>query len=188
MEIAATALPEVLILTPRRFGDTRGWFSEVYNRRVLAEHGIGIDFVQDNHSYSAPVGTLRGLHFQTPPHVQAKLVRVVRGRVLDIAVDIRHGSPTFGRHVMVELSADDGRMILVPHGFAHAFLTLEPDCEFVYKVDNYYAPGHAKGVAFDDPDLAIPWPIPAERLTLSEADRNQPRLRDLPEYFPYPRS
>jgi dTDP-4-dehydrorhamnose 3,5-epimerase len=186
MDIQATAIPDVKIITPARFGDHRGFFSEVYNRRALAEAGIDITFVQDNQSYSAERGTLRGLHFQRPPATQSKLLRVLRGAVLDVAVDCRVGSPTFGRHVMVELTAARGDQILCPKGFAHATLTMEPDSEITYKVDAYYAPDHDLGVRWDDPDLAIDWPIPAEQLILSDKDRALPLFRDLPAVFTYP--
>jgi len=186
MEIKATAIPEVKIVTPARFGDHRGFFAEVYNRRALAEAGIDVEFVQDNHSYSAERGTLRGLHFQRPPATQTKLLRVLRGAVVDVAVDCRVGSPTYGRHVMVELSAAAGNQILCPKGFAHATLTMEPDTEITYKVDAYYAPKSDLGVRFDDPDLAIPWPIPFDLLVLSDKDRNLPWFRDLPTVFTYP--
>ena len=186
MEIKATAIPEVKIVTPARFGDHRGFFAEVYNRRALAEAGIDVEFVQDNHSYSAERGTLRGLHFQRPPATQTKLLRVVRGAVADVAVDCRAGSPTFGQHVIVELSAARGDQILCPKGFAHATLTLEPDTEITYKVDAYYAPDHDLGVRFDDPDLAIDWPIPRDQLVLSDRDRALPWFRDLPPVFTYP--
>jgi dTDP-4-dehydrorhamnose 3,5-epimerase len=186
MDVQATAIPEVKIITPRRFGDHRGFFAEVYNRRALAAVGIDIEFVQDNQAYSAAAGTLRGLHFQKPPAAQTKLLRAVRGRVVDVAVDLRSGSPTFGRHVMVELSAAAGNQILCPKGFAHAILTLEPDTEVTYKVDAYFAPELDTGVRFDDPDLAIPWPLPREQIILSDKDRSLPWLRDLPAIFSYP--
>jgi dTDP-4-dehydrorhamnose 3,5-epimerase len=186
MDVRATAIPEVKVITPRRFGDHRGFFAEVYNRRNLAAAGIDIEFVQDNQAYSAAPGTLRGLHFQKPPAAQTKLLRVVRGRVVDVAVDLRRGSPTFGRHVMVELSAEAGNQILCPKGFAHGILTLEPDTEVTYKVDAYFAPDLDTGVRFDDPDLAIAWPIPVEQIILSDKDRSLPWLRDLPAIFPYP--
>jgi dTDP-4-dehydrorhamnose 3,5-epimerase len=175
MDIQATDIPEVKVIRPARHGDHRGYFSEVYNRRALAEAGVDLDFVQDNQSLSKEPYTLRGLHFQAPPAAQTKLLRVLRGSVLDIAVDCRIGSPTFGRHVVVEL-----------RGFAHGTLTLEPDTEITYKVDAYYAPDLEFGVRCDDPDLAIEWPIPIERLVLSSKDRNLPRFRDLPKVFTYP--
>jgi dTDP-4-dehydrorhamnose 3,5-epimerase len=186
MDIQATAIPEVKVITPARFGDRRGFFSEVYNRRALAEAGIDIVFVQDNHSYSAGRGTLRGLHLQGPPASQTKLVRVLRGAVVDVTVDCRVGSPTFGRHVMVELSAAAGNQVLCPQGFAHGTLTMAPDTEVIYKVDAYYAPERDVGIRFDDPDLAIPWPIPSDLLVLSSKDRRLPRFRDLPAVFTWP--
>ena len=186
MDIQATAIPDVKLITPARYGDHRGFFSEVYNRRALAEAGIDVEFVQDNHSFSAQRGTLRGLHFQRPPAAQTKLLRVLRGSVVDVAVDCRLGSPSFGEHVMVELSAAAGNQILCPKGFAHATLTTAPDTEITYKVDAYYAPNRDLGVRFDDPDLAIPWPIPKSQLVLSDKDRNLPWFRDLPAVFSYP--
>jgi dTDP-4-dehydrorhamnose 3,5-epimerase len=185
MDIRATAIPDVKIITPARFGDHRGYFAEVYNRRALAEAGIDIDFVQDNQSYSAERGTLRGLHFQRPPATQTKVLRVLRGTVVDVSVDCRVGSPTFGQHVMVELAAARGDQILCPKGFAHATLTMEPDSEITYKVDAYYAPDHDLGVRWDDPDLAIDWPIPVDELVLSAKDRALPWFRDLPTVFTY---
>ncbi len=181
--VEATAIPDVKIITPKKFGDHRGFFSEVYNRQAFAEAGIALDFIQDNHSLSAQVGTLRGLHFQSAPFAQDKLVRVPRGRILDVAVDIRKSSPTFGRHVAVELSAGNWRQLLVPTGFAHGFVTLEPDTEVMYKVTNYYSAGNDLGLAWDDADLAIAWPLPPGGAVLSDKDRKHPRLRDLPAIF-----
>ncbi len=186
MNIETTAIPEVKIVLPARYGDHRGFFSEAYNRQALAEAGIEAEFVQDNHSYSIARGTMRGLHLQAPPATQTKLLRVLRGSVANVAVDCRRGSPTYGRHVMVELSAALGNQLLCPKGFAHGTLTLEPDTEITYKVDAYYAPDLDLGVRFDDPDLAIPWPIPPERIVLSDKDRHLPRFRDLPAVFSYP--
>jgi dTDP-4-dehydrorhamnose 3,5-epimerase len=185
MDICPTAIPDVKLITLVRHGDHRGFFSEVYNKRALAKAGIDIDFVQDNQTYSAQAGTLRGLHVQSPPCAQAKLVRVLRGAVVDVAVDLRLGSATFGRHVMVELTAEGWSQILVPRGFAHGVLTLAPDTELAYKVDAYFSAPHDRGVRWDDPDLAIPWPLPSKRVVLSEKDRAQPLLRDLPPYFGY---
>ncbi|MDB5510837.1 MAG: dTDP-4-dehydrorhamnose 3,5-epimerase [Enterovirga sp.] len=175
----------VTLITPRRLGDERGWFSETYSRKALAERGIGEEFVQDNQSLSRPTGTLRGLHFQTPPYAQAKLVRCLRGRIMDYAVDVRRGSPTYGRWIAAELSAETGAQLYVPVGFAHAFLTLEPDCEVAYKVTAYYAPECDGGIAFDDPDIGIDWPIPADRLLLSPKDRTLPRLSEWESPFAY---
>lgn len=181
--IEPTAIEAVKIIAPRRFGDMRGFFSEVWSRRAFREAGLDLDFVQDNHSLSASRGTLRGLHFQSAPFAQDKLVRVPRGRILDVAVDLRQSSPTYGQHVAVELSAENWLQLLVPAGFAHGFCTLEPDTEVVYKVTADYAPANDHGLAFDDPDLGIAWPFPADAVTLSDKDRRHPRLADLPAYF-----
>jgi dTDP-4-dehydrorhamnose 3,5-epimerase len=178
MKITETDLPGVLILEPRRFGDDRGWFMESWNRETLRGHGIEIDFVQDNHSYSAPQGTVRGLHYQSPPHAQAKLVRVARGTVRDVAVDVRGGSATYGRHVAVDLSAENGRQLLVPVGFLHGFATLTPDVELLYKCSDVYAPDCDGAVAWDDPDLGIDWGIDPATATLSDKDRAAPRFAD----------
>lgn len=183
MLVEISAIPEVKIITPKRLGDRRGFFSEVYARKAFAAAGIDLDFVQDNHSRSREVGTIRGLHFQAPPFAQVKLVRVARGRILDVAVDLRRSSPTFGRHVAVELSEENWRQLLVPIGFAHGFCTLEPDTEVLYKVTNDYAPAHDFGVAFDDPTLAIAWPVETEKAILSDRDRRLPRLADCPPAF-----
>ncbi|MGR3592241.1 MAG: dTDP-4-dehydrorhamnose 3,5-epimerase [Limimaricola soesokkakensis] len=171
MNITETALPGVLILEPRRFGDERGWFMESWNRETLRGHGIDIDFVQDNHSYSGPKGTVRGLHYQSPPHAQAKLVRVARGMVRDVAVDVRRGSETYGRWVAVDLSAENGRQLLVPRGFLHGFATLTPDVELLYKCSDVFAPNCDGAVAWNDPDLDIDWGIDPTTATLSEKDR-----------------
>jgi dTDP-4-dehydrorhamnose 3,5-epimerase len=181
--VEATAISGVKIITPKKFGDHRGFFSEVYNRKAFVEAGIALEFIQDNHSLSAPVGTLRGLHFQSPPFAQDKLVRVTRGRILDVAVDLRKSSPTYGQHVAVELSAENWRQLLIPIGFAHGFVTLEPDTEVIYKVTNYYSAANDLGLAWDDPDLGIAWPVPPGGVTLSDKDTKHPRLRDLPEIF-----
>lgn len=182
MQVQTTRLPGVLIIEPARFGDARGFFSESWNRRRMAEHGIEIDFVQDNHSLSLETGTLRGLHFQTPPHAQAKLVRCGRGALLDVAVDIRHGSPTFGHWLGVELSFENGRQLLIPEGFLHGFVTRQPETEIVYKCSDYYAPDCDAAVRFDDPDLGIDWGLGGPPI-LSEKDAAAPRLRDLPAHF-----
>ena len=183
MQISESRISDVKILIPEKYGDHRGFFSEVYNKWVLAEAGIDIDFVQDNHSLSAEKGTVRGLHFQTPPFAQDKLVRVVRGAVFDVAVDLRRESPTYGQHVNVVLSAEAWNQILVPIGFAHGFMTLEPDTEVVYKVSNYYAPDHDKGLLWSDPDLAIPWPQGAGTAILSPKDGNLPKLAEIDSPF-----
>jgi dTDP-4-dehydrorhamnose 3,5-epimerase len=181
--VEAAAIPDVKVVTPQRLGDRRGFFSEVYNRRDFAAVGLDYEFVQDNHSLSGEAGTIRGLHFQRPPFAQVKLVRVVRGRILDVAVDIRRRSPTYGRHVAIELSAENWRQLLIPVGFLHGFCTLEPNVEVVYKVTNYYSAEHDGGVAWNDPDLAIAWPPLAARAILSQKDASQPRLSELPVYF-----
>ncbi|PVA05210.1 dTDP-4-dehydrorhamnose 3,5-epimerase [Thalassorhabdomicrobium marinisediminis] len=185
MHLEPTLLPDVIILTPARFGDHRGFFSESWSRRAMAEHGLDLDFVQDNHSLSAAAGTVRGLHFQTPPHAQDKLVRCGRGALLDVAVDIRHGSPTFGRHVAVELSAENGRQLLVPKGFAHGFVTLQPETEIIYKCTDYYAPDCDAGLRWNDPALGIEWGLSALDAILSDKDQTAPLLADLPVYFTY---
>lgn len=181
MEVTRTQLPEVRLVRPVRHGDHRGYFAETWNRARFRDHGIDLDFVQDNQSRSAAAGTLRGLHIQRPPFMQAKLVRVLRGRIYDVAVDIRRGSPTFGRHVGIELTADGLEELLVPRGFLHGFVTLEPDTEVFYKVDNLYAPDHDTGVIWNDPELAIDWPLPAgvSAPTLSEKDQKLPRFDEL---------
>jgi len=178
-------LHDIILLSPPRFHDERGFFSETYNAADLRAIGITDPFVQDNHSLSLAKGTIRGLHFQIPPRAQGKLVRVVRGAILDVAVDIRHNSPTFGQHVAVELSAENWNQLWIPPGFAHGFCTLEPCTEVLYKVTDYYSPAHDRGLAFDDPDLGIPWPVRPEDAILSEKDRSHPPLRDLPTYFEY---
>ena len=183
MQFEDTAIPDVKIVSPKRHGDARGFFSEVYKLSDWRAQGLDLVFVQDNHSYSATVGTLRGLHFQAPPFAQHKIVRVARGRILDVAVDIRRSSPTFGRHVAVELSRDNWRQLLVPVGFAHGFLTLEPDTEVIYKVTAEYSTTHDHGVVWDDPDLGIVWPLRDGAPLLSEKDRKWPRLCDLSETF-----
>jgi dTDP-4-dehydrorhamnose 3,5-epimerase len=173
-----------LIKTPR-FADSRGFFSEVYNKRAFSAAGIDVTFVQDNHSLSVAKGTVRGLHFQIPPFAQAKLVRVIRGAIFDVAVDLRRGSPSYGRHISAVLSAKDSQLLFLPIGFAHGFCTLEPNTEVVYKVSDYYAPDHDRGMLWNDPDLAIDWPVGEDAAILSEKDRNLPRFKDLPEIFPY---
>lgn len=182
MQVLTTELPGVLIIEPDRFGDTRGFFSESWNRRRMAGHGVEIDFVQDNHSMSVEPGTLRGLHFQTPPHAQAKLVRCGRGAFMDVVADIRHGSPTFGRWLGVDLSFENGRQLLVPEGFLHGFVTRQPETEIVYKCSDYYAPDCDAAVRYDDPDLAIDWGLDGPPI-LSDKDAAAPRLCDLPAYF-----
>ncbi|MCS7268245.1 MAG: dTDP-4-dehydrorhamnose 3,5-epimerase [Geminicoccaceae bacterium] len=177
MQVIPAAIPEVRLVRPLRHTDPRGWFSEIWNRRAFREAGLDFDFVQDNLARSHAAGTLRGLHFQLPPAAQTKLVRVVSGRILDVAVDLRAGSPFFKRHVAVELSAEDGAWLLVPKGFAHGYLVLEPATEVLYKVDAPFDPAREAGISWNDPELAIPWPI--REPILSERDRRLPRLREL---------
>lgn len=183
MNVVPLDIPDVKLITPKRFGDHRGFFSEVYNARTFADAGIDIEFVQDNHAFSREAGTLRGLHFQKPPHAQAKLVRVTRGRIYDVAVDIRRESATYGRHVGVELSAGNWSQLLVPAGFAHGYCTLEPDTEVLYKVDAYYAPEHDAGILWSDPALAISWPVAADKAQLSDKDLRLPLFKDVGPAF-----
>lgn len=175
-EIRPTSLDGVLEIVPVRFGDARGFFSETYNASRLAKAGIDLAFVQDNHSLSARRGVLRGLHYQLPPHAQDKLVRVVRGAIFDVAVDIRKGSPTFAKWVGVELSAEKWNQLLVPKGFAHGFVTLTENTEVVYKVTDYYSPEQDRSIRYDDPDIAINWPVTDGELQLSDKDMAAPRL------------
>jgi dTDP-4-dehydrorhamnose 3,5-epimerase len=177
------SIPDIILIEPLRHSDERGWFAEIYNADMWRKGGVGDTFVQDNESLSRAVGTLRGLHFQAPPFAQAKLVRCTAGAVFDVAVDIRRGSPTFGRHVGVELSAGSGRQVYVPAGFAHGFCTLEPDTVIQYKVSSPYDPASEKGVAWNDPALSIPWPLAGRPPILSPRDTDQPLLGDLPVYF-----
>ncbi len=183
MDIEETSIGSVKLLTPVKHGDSRGFFSETYNQQRLFDAGIDLNFVQDNHSLSGPAGTVRGLHFQAPPYAQDKLVRVLRGSIYDVAVDIRRGSPTFGEHVGVTLSADAWTQILVPMGFAHGFCTLEPDTEVIYKVSNYYAPDHDFGIHWQDPALAIDWPIGESAAILSDKDQLLPPLGEIEAPF-----
>jgi dTDP-4-dehydrorhamnose 3,5-epimerase len=183
VNVIETEIPDIKILSPERFGDHRGFFSETYNRRALAEAGLELDFVQDNDSVSAERGTVRGLHFQIPPFAQHKLVRVVRGAILDVAVDLRRGSPTRGRHVAVQISAEEWNQVFVPAGFAHGFCTLKPDTHIVYKVTSHYSPQHDKGLLWSDPALGIQWPVSAAEAVLSQRDTQWPRLAELPDYF-----
>lgn len=179
------AIPNVFVFTPKRFGDERGFFQETFNRALLDPMTGPVDWVQDNHSLSRSKGTVRGLHFQTPPFAQNKLVRCIRGSVLDISVDIRHGSPTFGQHVSAKLTASGGEQIFVPNGFAHGFVTLEEDCEVVYKVSNYYSVTHDQRLRWNDPALRIEWGVKEKDATLSAKDAAAPLLADVPIYFRY---
>lgn len=183
MQIEPSPLPDVKILTPKKHGDARGFFSETYSRRTLTELGIGVEFVQDNHSHSAEQHVVRGLHFQIPPHAQGKLVRVVRGSILDVAVDIRRASPTFGQHISVVLSAENWKQIYVPPGFAHGFATLEPNTEVVYKVTDYYAPECDRGLLWNDPAIGIDWGAAGQAAILSDRDQKHPRLAEAKELF-----
>jgi dTDP-4-dehydrorhamnose 3,5-epimerase len=185
MEVTSTEIPEVKIIRPTRHDDVRGFFSEVFREDVLQEHGIAARFVQVNHSLSVASGVIRGLHFQIPPFAQAKLVRVITGAIFDVAVDIRWGSPSFGRHVSAILSPAEWNQMFIPEGFAHGFCTIEPNTEVIYKVNRYYSPAHDRGLRWDDSELAICWPrLPLEPL-LSERDRAHPRLADLARCFDY---
>lgn len=180
MEIWATAICDVKLLRPRGVADERGWFAELFNAATLAELGLPHEFIQENQTYSPVAGTLRGLHWQVEPDAQAKLVRVVRGAVLDVAVDLRRGSATFGQHVAVELSAENRLQLLVPRGFAHGLLTLLQETEIAYRVDAPYAPAAERGIHYADPELAIAWPDPPGVRVVSARDRALPFLRELP--------
>ena len=176
MQVTQTKIEELVIIEPKVFGDYRGWFTETYSKVKLQELGITVDFVQDNHSMSATKGTLRGLHFQNAPKAQTKLVRCTKGTILDVAVDIRKGSPTYGEWVGVELSAENHKQLLIPKGFAHGFLTLTEDVEVQYKVDVYYAPDCDRSIRFDDPMIGVDWGI--ENPILSQKDSEAPLLKD----------
>lgn len=184
MQVEKTALAGVVIVTPQRFGDDRGWFVETFNAARMAAAGISVGFVQDNHSMSARVGTLRGLHYQKPPHAQDKLVRCSRGAIFDVAVDIRVGSPTYGQWVGAELSAENGRQLLVPKGFLHGFVTRVADTEVQYKCSDVYAPDCDAGVRWNDPDIGIDWGLPGDPV-LSGKDQVQPFLKEIKSPFVY---
>jgi dTDP-4-dehydrorhamnose 3,5-epimerase len=185
MEFIKQSIPEVILIKPTVFGDERGYFMETFHRETF-ETAVGhaVNFVQDNESKSTK-GVLRGLHFQRAPHAQSKLVRVIEGKVLDVAVDIRKGSPTFGQHVAVELSSDNKHQLFIPRGFAHAFVVLSDSAIFAYKVDNYYSPESDAGLAYDDATLNIDWQLPIEQLILSDKDKKQPSLAMLKSGFEY---
>ena len=185
MQLVDTALPEVKIVITERIGDARGVFSEVWNLRRFAEAGVDASFVQDNHARSPAKGTIRGLHYQIPPMAQGKLLRVTRGAVFDVAVDIRRGSPTFGHHVAVELSADNWRQLWVPAGFAHGYCVTQDDTEVQYKVTDYYSPAHDRGIYWDDPALTIDWPVRRQAAILSARDREHPMLAEQPDLFEF---
>jgi dTDP-4-dehydrorhamnose 3,5-epimerase len=176
----------VKLIKPKRFEDDRGWFSEIYNQKSFVDMGINVNFVQDNHSLSKPVGTVRGLHFQRPPRGQDKLVRCIAGRILDVAVDLRKGSPTYGQYVAAELSAENGHQLFIPIGFGHGFATLEPNCEITYKVSDTYAPECDGGIKWDDATIAIDWQLPVGVTpTLSGKDTILPLLKDFDSPFIY---
>ncbi len=184
MQIEETGLPGLLVLTPQRFGDERGFFSETYNAAKLAEHGICTQFVQDNHSLSAEPNTIRGLHFQAPPRAQAKVVRCGRGRLWDVAVDIRRGSPTYGKHFGIELTFENAKQLLVPAGFAHGFITREPGTEIIYKCSDIYAPETEGSLAWDDPDIGIDWQATSSPI-LSDKDANAGHLNGFDTPYTY---
>ena len=183
MKFTPQSIEDVILIEPTTHGDDRGYFVETF-RQDLFEEAIGykVNFVQDNESKSVK-GVLRGLHYQLPPYTQAKLVRVIEGNVLDVAVDIRKSSPTFGQHVAVELTAENKHQLFVPHGFAHGFIVLSDSATFTYKVDNYYSPEHDRGIAFDDKDSAIDWQLPLELLKLSDKDKTHPTLANAKDLF-----
>jgi dTDP-4-dehydrorhamnose 3,5-epimerase len=187
MDVQPTSIPGVLLLKPRYFHDARGYFVETYSARSAHDGGLAAQFVQDNQALSLKRGTVRALHFQVPPKAQAKLVRVLRGSVYDVAVDLRTGSPHYGRWVAATLTAQGGEQIFVPHGFAHGYCTLEADTEVAYKVDDYYAPECERGLSWDDPKLGIAWPVSAADAVLSDKDRELPRFADFTSPFRYDR-
>jgi dTDP-4-dehydrorhamnose 3,5-epimerase len=183
VQVIATDIADVRILIPKRHQDARGFFCETYNQREFRQAGIDLAFVQDNHSLSVQPNVIRGLHYQVAPHAQHKLVRVLRGAVYDVAVDLRRASATFGRHVRVRLSAADGRQLLVPAGFAHGYITLEPNTEVFYKVTDFYSPAHERGLLWNDPALGIDWGVDAGQAILTDRDRGHPRLVELADLF-----
>lgn len=183
MNIVKTNVEDVIIIEPKVFGDHRGWFTETYSKEKFKEHGVEIDFIQDNHSFSAQKGTLRGLHFQLNPKAQTKLVRCTKGKILDVAVDIREGSPTYKKWVAVELTEENKKQLLVPKGFAHGFITLTDNVEVQYKVDEYYSPENDRSIRYDDPEIGVAWGIEAP--ILSEKDLNAPLLEDCSINFKY---
>lgn len=184
MKFERLAIPDVILITPAIFRDERGFFSEVWKQKAFDEAGVPLNFVQDNHVLSGPKGTMRGLHFQLAPKAQDKLVRCPRGSILDVAVDIRRSSPTFGKYVSAVLSAANWQQLLVPKGFAHGYITLEPDTEVIYKVTEVYSPQHDKGIAWDDPAIGIEWGLDAgEEAVLSPKDRMQPKLAAAAQLF-----
>lgn len=185
MQITSLDIPDVKLIQPKRIGDSRGFFSETYRLNVLRDAGLDLNFVQDNHSLSEAAGTVRGLHFQTPPHAQAKLVRVTRGSILDVAVDIRKGSPTYGHYVSAEISAQNWTQILIPVGFAHGLMTLEPDTEVLYRVTGYYSASSDAGLAWNDASIGIAWPDVGTGIKLSDKDAKLPGLESFDSPFEY---
>jgi dTDP-4-dehydrorhamnose 3,5-epimerase len=183
MDVRPTQIPDVKLLVLRKHGDARGFFSETYNRRDFAALGIGLEFVQDNQALSGPAGTVRGLHYQLAPAAQSKLVRVTRGRIFDVAVDIRRGSPSFGKFASSELSADEWNQLYIPAGFAHGYCTLTADTEVIYKVSDYYTPVHERAIRWNDPAIGIPWPIGEAAAIISDRDRRSPHLAQQPDLF-----
>lgn len=179
MKVDVLGIPDVLLLTPSKHVDERGTFSETFRADIFAAQGLDVCFVQDNHVYSRERGILRGLHFQGPPHAQGKLVRCSKGAILDVAVDVREGSPTFAKHLAIELSEMNSQQLWVPPGFAHGYVTLVDGCEVLYKTTDYYSPKHEYGIAWNDPLLQIDWRIPTADIKLSDKDRKLPLLRDL---------
>ena len=179
--IAPLALPEVLLITPKRHGDARGWFTETWSRKAMEAAGLELDFVQDNQAFNAKAGTIRGLHFQQAPHPQAKLIRAIQGAILDVAVDIRPGSATYGQWVGATLTAEVGEQLWVPRGFAHGYVTTADDTELFYKVDGDYAPQLEGGLIWNDPDIGIAWPLDLADPVLSDKDKVLPRLKDMPK-------
>lgn len=183
MKIVTTDIPDILLVTPTQHGDERGYFSETYNAEALKKVGFDETFIQDNQSYNKSAGVLRGLHYQTPPFAQDKLIRVTQGSIFDVAVDIRKDSPSFGKWIGVTLSKKNGQQLLIPKGFAHGYLTLEPDTEVCYKVSDTYAPEFEMGIIWDDPQLKINWPLSTSPLVLSQKDLLLPKLKDSPLVF-----
>lgn len=183
MEVKTLGLEGVQLIRVRRFADRRGYFAETWNHRSFAAHGLDVDFVQDNVSFSRSAGTIRGLHYQKEPFAQAKLIRVIRGAILDVAVDLRRSSPTFGRHVSIVLSAEGGEQLFIPVGFAHGLCTLEADTEVAYKVSDFYSPEHDTGIIWNDPDLAVDWRLGGKEPILSAKDATLPRLASVEPPF-----
>jgi len=183
MQVIPTEIPEVLVIIPRKHDDARGFFSETYNAARVAEHGVKMTFVQDNHARSVQKHTLRGVHFQRPPKAQDKLVRVAHGAVLDVAVDLRRDSPTFGRWISRVLSEENWEQLLIPKGFGHGLLTLEPDTHVLYKVSEFFSPEHDAGVRWDDPQLSIDWGVSEDQVILSDKDASLPTIADSPRLF-----